>query len=273
MKNPYFPFYAQDWRGDPKVAMLSYEERGVFLELLTICWTLNDSCTITDDNIAIARILHISHHKWKKVRRALIDCDNPVLHVENGKIFSKRLQKERGKIQITSDKNSTAAKKRWRVNSHNSLKNNNPDDANAMPTHMPNECERNAYQNQNHNYKDKEKIYKKEKTTKPKNRTEVPEDFQPNEKHIGLAQELKLDLEDQRQRFIAHYRGHGTLMLRWDQIFTNWLKRTAEWAKQQRGNNYGQPTTALGRKAKGHQLLDDAEAEFDNLLSDRSRYR
>ena len=267
MKNPYLPFYAQDWRGDPKVAMLSYEERGVFLELLTICWTLNDSCAIPDDNDAIARILHVTNCKWRKLRKALIDCDNPVLYSENGKIFSKRLQKEREKIQKTSEKNSVAAQIRWAENSANSLKNNDPDDANAMRTHMPNTCERNANQNHTQNHKDKEKIYKKEKTTTVKKRaTQVPEDFQPTAEHIARAKKDNLNLKEQVELFINYYLARNISLTRWNQAFTGWLIRAAKYEKQQRGNNYGQPTSALGRTAKFHKLLDDADAEDINFI-------
>lgn len=249
MKIPYFQFYARDWLEDTHVIRLTLEEKGAYIHLLAASWATSDTCTFPNDDLLISRRLNISINKWRKLRKVLIEGEFPVFCIENERLCNRRLLQEFALFKEKSEKNSKKVKQFWEdkkkqqgVNSSKPLKNNNTQNTTVLPQNSHSD----TITDTDTDTEDiKKKYIKKEKIIKPKNRTEVPEDFQPNEKHIALAQELKLDLEDQRQRFIAHYRGHGTLMLRWDQIFTNWLKRTAEWAKQQRGNNYAKPLTAV----------------------------
>ncbi len=40
MKVAYLPLYVRDWRSDPKVALLSWSERAVYLDMLMLSWEL-----------------------------------------------------------------------------------------------------------------------------------------------------------------------------------------------------------------------------------------
>lgn len=113
MKTPYFAFYPQDWLSDPKMAQLTYEERGVYFELLCRMWTFNDgSCTLPDEDGFIARVLRVRPSKWEKLKAVLLDGPAPVLHRIDGKIANKRLSEEYAKALDKSGKASAAAKKK-----------------------------------------------------------------------------------------------------------------------------------------------------------------
>jgi uncharacterized protein YdaU (DUF1376 family) len=240
MKNPYFPFYAYDWRADPKIAMLTYEERGVFLELLTIFWTLNQGCSLADDDIVIARILHIQHRKWKKIKKSLMGTKSAVLHSENGRIFNKRLLVEFIYFTKKCEQNKKIAVERERVKRAKLLKNNERD-TRDVPTNVPRTCHERVTILDTDTDTDtediKKKYIKKEKTTMAKKRaTQVTEDFQPNEKHYEIALESKVECEDQCKRFVDYYTATGKTMINWNAAFNNWLRKASEF-KQPRGNN------------------------------------
>lgn len=110
MRAPYFPFYPQDWLSDPRTAQLTYEERGIYFELLCRCWTSRDgSCSLPNDDLFISKLLGIRLSKWQKIKRKLSEGLTAVLKIEKNKILNERLLKEFEKIKIKSEINSKNA--------------------------------------------------------------------------------------------------------------------------------------------------------------------
>lgn len=140
MKYPYFQFYPQDWLSDPKVTQLSFEEQGIYFRLLCLMWSLGEDCSIPDDDKFICRILSMTPGKWKKAKSVLIEGHLPVFFIENNRIFNKRLEKERKKLEEFSKIQSEKAQKRWENFDRKSLKDAESDDAGAFPGHMPETC-------------------------------------------------------------------------------------------------------------------------------------
>lgn len=87
---PYAPFYFSDWLGDTKVRRMTYEERGVYFELLANSWQE----PIPADLNEVAHLLGIPRRKldslWKKVGACWVSDGN-------GSLLNPRLERERAK--------------------------------------------------------------------------------------------------------------------------------------------------------------------------------
>jgi uncharacterized protein YdaU (DUF1376 family) len=122
MKLPYFNYYPRDFIADTR--HLSFEQRGVYRELLDFMWIYGDDCTLPDDPKTISGLLGLSPKKWLQFRAALVEGFAPVLRSTNGRLISKRLHMEFEKANKKSELRKQAALARW-----------NSDDANAMQMH------------------------------------------------------------------------------------------------------------------------------------------
>jgi hypothetical protein len=63
----------------------------------------------------------------------------------------------------------------------------------------------------------------------------IPDNWNPNQRHIDKAKSLHLDPTDQAQRFRSHANRTQRRMKNWDTGFTNWLRKGAEFAQQRQG--------------------------------------
>ena len=57
---------------------------------------------------------------------------------------------------------------------------------------------------------------------------QIPDDFEPNDKHRALAGELDVSLPDELAKFKDHFRANGKPMKDWDAALSNWLRRAVE---------------------------------------------
>lgn len=90
-KAPWIKWSFRDWFSDFKLKTLSYEEKGVYLELLGFMWEFSeDQCSLPDDPIQLAKGLGIYPSRFKKI---WLKIESLFLH-ENGQILSKRLKAE-----------------------------------------------------------------------------------------------------------------------------------------------------------------------------------
>lgn len=124
MTLPYFNFYPKDWLAD--TGHLTYEQRGVFHDLLCHMWLREEQCSLPDDDLFVAQLLHLTVSKWKQVRAALVGGYSPVLRVVEGQLVSKRLQEEQSKALDKSKVRAKAAEVRWEAS-----RRKGSDDANA----------------------------------------------------------------------------------------------------------------------------------------------
>lgn len=65
--------------------------------------------------------------------------------------------------------------------------------------------------------------------------TLIPADWRPNQKHIDKAGSLHLDVRREYQSFRAHAERKHRRLKDWNQGFTNWLRKQAEFAQQRGG--------------------------------------
>ena len=76
--------------------------------------------------------------------------------------------------------------------------------------------------------------------------TLIPDEWRPNQKHIDLAGALHLDCVFEYQRFRAHAAENHRRQKNWNAAFTNWLRKSAEFA-QKRGGRQVRRQSAVDR--------------------------
>lgn len=72
--------------------------------------------------------------------------------------------------------------------------------------------------------------------------TKISSNFNPSEKHLELAKELDLNVQDQCKRFIDYYKACGRSMIDWNASFNNWLRKANDFNKnvkiKNKNNNF-----------------------------------
>ena len=98
-KLPALQFYVGDWRKDPGVQALSYEERGIWLELLFLMHEsehrgklLLNGNPITNERLA--NILHLDEEKINKTINTLLTLGVARLCPETGALVSRRMLRD-----------------------------------------------------------------------------------------------------------------------------------------------------------------------------------
>lgn len=64
-----------------------------------------------------------------------------------------------------------------------------------------------------------------------KRATQLPDDWQPNERHRELATSLGVDLDRERQQFEDHHAAKGSTFKDWDRAFNTWLRNAQEFGR------------------------------------------
>lgn len=67
-----------------------------------------------------------------------------------------------------------------------------------------------------------------------KRATQLPDRWQPTESHKELAQELRVDLAREAEKFRDHAKTNGRTGKDWDAAFRNWLRKAAEFTSNVR---------------------------------------
>lgn len=88
----YFPFYARDWRSSEGVRLMSLEQRGAFIELLSVAWLASEEpCSIPPDDEEIAALLNVPVVDWKRLApRVLAEFDETT---SSGRLRNQKLWK------------------------------------------------------------------------------------------------------------------------------------------------------------------------------------
>ena len=91
-----------------------------------------------------------------------------------------------------------------------------------------------------------------------KRATQRPDDWKPNQKHIAMAEQLELNLDNELEQFTDYHDAKGSAFKDWDASFRTWLRNAAKWGKSRR-NPYGkqQETDDLFDAAYQRALIAD----------------
>ena len=92
---PSMPYFVDDY--EAATAHLTIEEDGAYMRLLRLCWR-TPGCSIPDDPKWIKRHMRVSQEQFDEVVAPIIE---EFFQKKNGRVLSKRLQKE---FQYVSDK-------------------------------------------------------------------------------------------------------------------------------------------------------------------------
>ena len=83
----------------------------------------------------------------------------------------------------------------------------------------------------------------------------IPDDWRPNQGHIDKAASLHLDVVREYQRFREHAEREHRRLKNWNTGFTNWLRKSAEFAQKRSGS----APRALGRLSPDERLREGIE--------------
>ncbi len=110
MKRPSFQFYPGDWLSDPNVIAMSAQERGAYIQLISVMWNTED-CSLDPNEEYLAKIGQVD----KVVITSIYHC----FKVVNNRLRHKRLDLERDKQDEYRKSCSKAGKlgmeKRWKT--------------------------------------------------------------------------------------------------------------------------------------------------------------
>lgn len=123
VRRPWFKFYAGDWLSDRRVALMTPAQKGVYIDLLAMCW---QEGSIPADPVELAFLLRLPKREfftlWEVVKTHFFTGSDPNF------MTNSRIEAERARANEKSENGAKAAKARWQ------------DDANALQT----QSERNA---------------------------------------------------------------------------------------------------------------------------------
>lgn len=107
-KAPAFQFYPKDWQSDERVKLMTYEQRGLYIDLLCHCWLEG---SLPADVSAIGRIVHQSPARFTRMWNGpLGQC---FYLRDDGRWSQKRLDAEREKQERFRRRQSDAAASKW----------------------------------------------------------------------------------------------------------------------------------------------------------------
>ena len=182
-------FYPGDWLSDPKVRRLTWEQKGIYIDMLSLMWKNGENASLPDDPDAIASMLGIQKRKFLKIFRVFFEKNFEIFFRADGRIFQKRVLSEWEAANEKSQKATESAKRRWE--SGDGCERN----ANAMRT----QCERNAsHSSYSYSYKDKDikDLKHMSETLEKPSRTS---DDSGSENHISPAESVtELTVSDEK---------------------------------------------------------------------------
>lgn len=111
-KSPAFQFYPKDFLTDENVRLMSMQERGIYITLMSYCWI---ESTLPADTKLLARLCGMPLKQFNNLWRAIAPCfDVDPLHVD--RIIHQRLDKERVKQILFKRRQSDNGKRGGRPN-------------------------------------------------------------------------------------------------------------------------------------------------------------
>jgi len=122
-KAPAFQFYPKDYQTDGKVRMMSWEARGVYVDLLCTYWLEG---TLPADPKRLANMVGMTPRRFEKLWPQIAPC----FEIDGESLKQKRLIREREKQKAYSEKQSENGKKGAKSNETNRA---------GKPTPKPNE--------------------------------------------------------------------------------------------------------------------------------------
>ncbi len=90
MSLPYFKHTPQDYLHDPRIIKLSFEERGVYWQLINEMWS--SKMQLPDDEEYLAALLRFPIEKWLAIRKKLSIGKYPLIESQHGILLNMELR-------------------------------------------------------------------------------------------------------------------------------------------------------------------------------------
>lgn len=113
MKVPYMRFYAGDWLSDPKVRRLTWEQKGVYIDMLALMWKNGGDASLPNDPGAIASMLGMQKRKFIKIFHVFFEKNFEIFFLRDGRVYQKRISEEWEAANEKSKKATESIRARW----------------------------------------------------------------------------------------------------------------------------------------------------------------
>ena len=215
MKLPSWQFYPGDWRKDPGVQALNYEERGIWLEILLLMYESEERGKLLLNGKPmpmdrLARLLGLDEDKINRTINTLLELGIASTYPKTGIIHNRRMVRDeeirRKKSKAGHIGGGNLAFQKGKTNPY--------------------------YDKQKDKQIDKQKIESSSSSSssssisfKKKSKIGYPLDFAVSEKIMNLARENGWpDPNDEIEAFKDHHVAKDSRFLDWDAAFRTWLR-------------------------------------------------
>lgn len=134
---PWFPFYSLDWRTSLAVRAMTYEQRGVFLELLAIAWDDGrERPSLPGDHATLAKLTELGK-RWAKVGAPILAAN---FTLEEGRYYNLKLtavwevQRAKYELRAMAGREGGKAKAKAKQTASNAVANGKHTDADTDRT-------------------------------------------------------------------------------------------------------------------------------------------
>ncbi|WP_168190895.1 YdaU family protein [Aquitalea aquatilis] len=214
--NVWMPLYIADYLAD--TTRLTTEQHGAYLLLIMDYWR---NGPLPDDDGSLANITRLSMPQWKKHRPVLAR----LFLVEGGEWLHKRVDTELQAAAENAAKHEERAKKAAAARWSKESKSNASSNATSTPQEQLEECP-SPSPSPKPTTEGKPSFVgeARNRTREAALGTTVPADFEPDQSHRGIAHNMGLDLQAERDKFVDHYTSTGEVLAEWPAKFRNWLR-------------------------------------------------
>lgn len=234
----WMPLFIGDYLAS--TSRLTTEQHGAYLLLIMDYWK---NGALPDNDQILAQIARLAPDAWSMHRAVL----KQFFTVSDGQWRHARIEKElsaaREKKVKAREKAEAAARARWekqkaRKESQEQCSTHAPSKASGNASALHEECPSPSPSPSpsDSNSKDMGAGKRRQRAH------QLPDDFEPTEKHRALAGELGVILIDEFAKFRDYHRAKGSTMKDWNAALNNWLRNAKDF---QRGKTSGPP----GRKS------------------------
>ena len=245
-KQPSFQFYPGDWKRDAGVQSLSFEERGVWFEMMLLMFesaergklVFGSGTPMPED--AVARSLGLDRQRYVQILRKLLDYGVASKDEKTGIIYCRRMVRD----AELSRKRAECGKLGGNPNLLN--QNSSKREANPNQNGKQNPTPSSSYSSSN-----KEKIYKKEKFIPPK--LEEVKAYASEKQYAGFNAE----------KFHAHYQSNGWKVGK--NPMKDWKAAVRYWAtnNEYNGGHYGDAKHTANRNEGTFNEFSSGYEKFD----------
>lgn len=245
MKRPAFQFYPADWRKDPALSICSLAARGLWIELMCIMHEADEYGTLTVNGKAmtlqqIARMVGESPAILKKLLDELEDA-GVFSRADDGSIYSRRMIRDEN-LRAVRAAGGEAGKSFGQLGAEHGKKGGRPRKETGVkkpPLEPPPSSSSSSSSSDKTGVPESRSNSPGAVAPPAPGKTQINPCFDPDEPNRRTALSLSLDVDVERESFVAHYAATGDWRANWQSQFRKWLLDSMQHAARasKRGNS------------------------------------